>query len=44
MAVEKTINRMGAAVEHTKLLVASDAITLVTHADGDLGIVYIDYI
>jgi len=44
MAVEKTINRMSAAVEHTKLLVAADAITFTTHADGDLGIVYIDYI
>jgi len=44
MAVEKTINRMSAAVEHTKLLVAADAITFTTHADGDLGIVFVDYI
>lgn len=44
MAVEKTINRMSAAVEHTKLVVGTDPITLATHADGDLGIVYIDYI
>lgn len=44
MAVEKTINRMSAAVEHTKLLVGTDAITLATHADGDLGIVFVDYI
>lgn len=44
MAVDKTINRMSAAVDDSKLVVAADPITLVTHADGDLGIVYIDYI
>ena len=44
MAVDQTINRMGAAVDDSKLVVAADPITLVTHADGDLGIVYVDYI
>lgn len=44
MAVDKTINRMSAAVDDSALVVGTDPITLVTHADGNLGIVYIDYI
>lgn len=43
MAVEKTINRMAAAVEHTKL-VTDAAVTVKTHAIGDAGVVYIFYI
>lgn len=43
MAVDKTINRMAAAVEHSKL-VTDAAVTVKTHGIGDAGIVEIFYI
>lgn len=44
MATDGAVTRMAAAVDDTKLLVGSDAMSLVTHAAADAGIVYVYYI
>ena len=43
MAVDKTINRMSAAVDDTAIVVAASAITIKTTAVGDAGIVHVLY-
>ena len=44
MATDGALTRMAAAVDDTKLLVGADAMSLVTHAAADAGIVYVYYI
>lgn len=44
MAVDQAVTRVSAGVDDTKLLVGTDAITVKTHASGDAGIVFIEYI
>jgi hypothetical protein len=44
MAADQVLTRMAAAVDDTKLLVTTDAITVKTNSSGDAGIVFIEYI
>lgn len=44
MTTDQAVARIAAGVDDTKLLVGTDAITVKTHASGDAGLVFIEYI